>query len=303
MSRQPGYAAVLEASEKAAWRLEDVIGGDKRLDFSRPFLPESLARTADVPFLAPAERQALNHVRAGGYLRTFGLVEEFILPFVLQHAAPGAVEDLERTRALLQFAAEEAKHIMLFRAFSEEFDAGFGSPCGFIGPAEEIAAHVLSHPPLAVALVILHIEWMTQRHYTDGVADRRDLDTQFQSLLRHHWMEEAQHAKMDALLVESLAAESTPEEIEKGIDGYLAIGSFLDDGLRQQARLDADSLQAATGRRLTTAERSELQGAQHQALRWTFLGSGMTHPRFLATLQAIHPEARARVEALAPALC
>ena len=55
------YAAALAASERINWRVEDLIGGDKRLDFARPFLPESLARVAPLTFLsapgaAPAAR-------------------------------------------------------------------------------------------------------------------------------------------------------------------------------------------------------------------------------------------------------
>jgi hypothetical protein len=35
------YKETLENAEKIGWRVEDIIGGDKRLDFQRPFLPES----------------------------------------------------------------------------------------------------------------------------------------------------------------------------------------------------------------------------------------------------------------------
>ena len=65
--------------------------------------------------------------------------------------------------------------------------------CETIGPPEEIGKAVLSHSPLGVALVILGIEWMTQKHYLESVRNDEDLDPQFKSLLRHHWMEEAQH--------------------------------------------------------------------------------------------------------------
>ncbi len=44
----------------------------------------------------------------------------------------------------------------------------------------------------------------------------------FKSLLRHHWMEEAQHAKLDTLIVEAIAARLTPAEIVGGVEGYLA---------------------------------------------------------------------------------
>ena len=128
------YQETLAASVKANWRIEDIIGGDKRLDFTKPFMPESLARVESLDFLSAEEKILLNQIRGYGYLYTFGVVEEFILPFVLDHARPHLNEDDYRTRALLQFASEEAKHIHLFRKFKEEFKAGFVTSCETIGP-------------------------------------------------------------------------------------------------------------------------------------------------------------------------
>ncbi len=42
---------------------------------------------------------------------------------------------------------------------------------------------------------------------------------------------------------------------------------------------------------------------QHQAMRWTFIGSGMTHARFLDILGQIDPAARRQVETTALQLC
>jgi hypothetical protein len=38
---------------------------------------------------------------------------------------------------------------------------------------------------LGVAIAVLHIEWITLRHYIEGVRDNQDLDPQFKSLLKH----------------------------------------------------------------------------------------------------------------------
>ena len=291
-----GYQETLAQSEKICWRVEDIIGDGKRIDFTRPFLPESLARVDSMDFLTSREKLLLNQIRGYGYLYTFGLVEEFILPFVLDHARPQLNEDDYRTRALLRFASEEAKHIQLFREFAAEFKRGFATPCETIGPPQEIARAVLAHDPLGVVLVILHIEWMTQRHYLDSVRDEQALDPQFKSLLRHHWMEEAQHAKLDTLMVEALAGGRSTAEIEKGIADYAAIGGLIDGGLRQQVEFDLQSFQRATGRVLNAPEQERFRSIQTQALRWTFLGSGMTHPNFLKTVGELNPAARARIE-------
>jgi hypothetical protein len=167
-----------------------------------------------------------------------------------------------------------------------------------IGPAEGIAAEVLRHDPLAVALAILQIEWMTQSHYLDSVRDDSGIDPLFKSLLRHHWIEEAQHAKIDTLVVLALAQGRSEIEIVAAANEYLEIGAFLDGGLANQAALNLEALERAIGR--TLPERAALLAQQHQAARWTYLGSGMAHPQFVDTLQRLSPAARARVDAVAP---
>src|SRR5215813_11428502 len=217
MKNQYTYQEALSASEKIGWRIEEIIGGDKQLDFAKSFMPEQLARVEDLNFLNAEERRTLNQIRGNAYLCIFGLVEEFILPFVLDQARPQLQGDDYRVRALLQFASEEAKYIHLFKRFREEFEQGFGHGCAVIGPPEAIAQAVLAHDPLAMALTILHIEWMTQRHYLESVKDDQSLDPQFKSLLKHHWMEETQHAKLDTLMVEALAEGRSPREIEAAV--------------------------------------------------------------------------------------
>ena len=297
------YQATLVASQKVNWRIEDIIGGDKQLDFAKPFMPEMLARVTGLDFLMPAEQRILNQIRGHAYLAMFGLVEEFILPFVLDHARPQLDNDDYRTRAFLQFASEEAKHIHLFKRFRAEFEQGFGTECAVIGPAAEIAKAVLSHQPLAVALLILHIEWLSQSHYLDSIRDDQQLDPQFKSLLKHHWMEEAQHARLDTLMVEALAESLTPEQIENAVDEYLEIGGFLDNGLRLQTQFDLEAFERATDRKLIASERARFLEVQHQANRWTYIGSGMTHPNFLATLGNLLPAVRTRIEQIAPVFC
>ena len=166
-----------------------------------------------------------------------------------------------------------------------------------------MAKAVLSHQPLAVALVILHIEWMTQRHYIEAIKDNQSMDPQFKSLLRHHWMEEAQHAKLDTLMVEALSEGMSAGEIEKAVDEYLEIGGFLDEGVRQQTIFDLEAFERATGRNLSDEEREEFIRVQHQANRWTYLGTGITHPNFLGTLGNLSAEQRKRIEEIAPAFC
>lgn len=297
------YQSTLAVSEIPRWRIEDIVGGDKRLDFSKAFMPETFARTEPLRFLNQDEKRQLNQIRGNAYLCIFGLVEEFILPFVLDHARSHLQGDDYRARALLQFAGEEAKHIQLFKRFRREFEEGFGTDCQVIGPPEAIAQAILAHDPLGVALTTLHIEWMVQRHYVDSIKDDQELDPQFKSLLRHHWMEEVQHAKLDTLMVEALAAGRNEDQIMSGVEEYIEIGGFIDGGLKQQVELDLDSFQRATGRELKDAEREEFLKVQLQANRWTYLGTGMTHEKVLETLGSLTPKARQRIESISGLFC
>lgn len=139
------HSSVLRASERVAWRLFDVLAEEDELDFSKPFLPESLVQAEALSFLDEDERRVLNHIRAHGYLCIFGLVEEFILPFVLKRLEARADSYLEEVRALLSFASEEAKHIALFLRFRSVFERGFGRTCEVIGPPRAIAERTAQH--------------------------------------------------------------------------------------------------------------------------------------------------------------
>jgi len=292
------YEATLASSLRAQWQLDDVLRADQDLDFTRNFMPESLARTAVLENLNPFEQRVLNQISAHQYLCIFGVVEEFILPFLVDHARPHLLGDDWRVRAILNFASEEAKHIHLFKRYHQAFVRGFPVECQMIGPSEAIGAEILKHDPLAVGLVILMIEWMTQQHYLGSIRDDGDIDPLFKSLMKHHWMEEAQHAKLDTLIVDALAVGRTEEQIDKAIDEFFEIGGFLDDGLKMQAEFNLNALEKAIGRKVE--DREALLAQQHQAARWTYIGSGMVHERFQDALQAISRRAAERIAEAAP---
>ena len=88
LSHAYDYRSVLETSEKVNWKLEEVIAG-RTLDFTRPFLPESLAGLKAIRCLSPEEKRTLNQIRGFTYLYLFGLVEEYIVPSVVDHVRHG----------------------------------------------------------------------------------------------------------------------------------------------------------------------------------------------------------------------
>jgi hypothetical protein len=223
---------------------------------------------------------------------------------VLEQLRRMGYDDIYAAQALLCFAEEESKHIHLFRRFAEEFELSFGTPCACIGPTRGITDAILKHSPLGILFITLHFEWMTQSHYLESIRDNKadNLDPQFCSMLKHHWMEEAQHTKMDTLLVNQLTSQMSSQEIEAGIEDYLAIVKMLDEELMTQVQLDLESLSKATGRTFTDAEKQEIQTTQEQSYRWAFLCAGITHPNFVKILTKLSQTGQARVTEMAKAL-
>ena len=297
------YGTTYRQALRINWKIEDIIGGDKTLDFQQPFLPETWVDATTLDFLSETEQLTVNHIRSHSYLYLFGLVEEYILPFLVDHTRTRIHKaEQEEIRALLHFAEEESKHIELFQCFGSEFHAGFGRTCEVIGPPDAIAKAILSQSPLGVALSILHIEWMTLLHYVASVRDNVSIDPQFASLLRHHWMEESQHAKLDTLMVASLAQDLSEQEVYQGIDDYLTIGGMFDEAFGQQVELDLAALTRATGRQLSASEAERYRTVQRQAYRKTFLTSGMRHSKFVGALTALSPEGARKVAEVASVL-
>jgi hypothetical protein len=105
------------------------------------------------------------------------------------------------------------------------------------------------------------------------------------------------------LIVESIVESATPKEIDQAFQEYAEIGGFIDDGIKQQAEFELENLEQATGKKLSSSERAQVNDAVLKGMRWTYLGTGMTHPNFLATVEQIKPEARQQIEQMAPMFC
>jgi len=101
-------------------------------------------------------------------------------------------------------------------------------------------------------------------------------------------------------MVQALTDNLAQVDIEKGISDYASIGGLVDGGLQQQVEFDLQALQRAAGRTLNESEQAQFRSIQLQALRWTYLGSAMTHPNFLATVGEFSPSARKQIEEMAP---
>lgn len=267
--------------------MDEVLPPETRLDFSRPFLPEALAGDHKLSFLGQAEDLKLNQITGHAYLNLFAFVEEYIIATAVQHAQAEMHGDHHAIRALVRFADEEVKHQQLFYRYLEAFKAGFGHECAVLGDAAAVADVILQKSPIAVMLVTLHLEIMTQAHYTESVRDNETIDPLFARLLKHHWLEESQHAKIDALELDKLVSDATPELIKRGFADYLDLITAFEGLLDAQAKMDVGSLEKATGRTFTEKEAEAIVRKQLGAYKNTFLVLGMENRMFVDVIHKI----------------
>ena len=301
LSHNYTYQECLDNSKRVSW-LEDDVLADKNFDFSKRFLPNRLTGVDEIGCLNENEKLQLNQIMGNGYCHIFAFVEEFIIPTVTEEAMKDVYGDEVRARSLLRFAEEELKHQELFRKSVELFGQGFGSECGLIPGREEVAKAVRSKSKLAVMILTAIIEWFTQLHYIEHVRDDSDLDGLFRDLLRFHWMEEAQHAKLDTLLIGEEAEHLTLEERETAIDEVLELGGAIDGLLAQQIGLNIEALEKVTGRTFTAAEKEEITTKTQRAWRWTFLVSGLEHPNIVKAIGELTAQGPGKIEGVAAAL-
>ena len=301
LSHNYTYQECLDNSKRVSW-LEDDVLADKNFDFSKRFLPNRLTGVDEIGCLSENEKRQLNQIMGNGYCHIFAFVEEFIIPTVTEEVMKDVYGDEVRARSLLRFAEEELKHQELFRKSVELFGQGFGSECGLIPGREEVAKVVRSKSKLAVMILTAIIEWFTQLHYIEHVRDDSDLDGLFRDLLRFHWMEEAQHAKLDTLLIGEVAEQLTLEERETAIDEVLELGGAIDGLLAQQIGLNIEALEKVTGRTFTAAEKEEITTKTQRAWRWTFLVSGLEHPNVVKAIGELTTLGPGKIAGVAAAL-
>jgi len=293
------YKTVVKTSERVEWTLDDVLPEGTRLDFSRLFLPPVLVPGAELTFLSDAEQRLRNHITSNAYLNLFAFVEEYIIAMALQHAHAEMFGDHDAIRALCRFADEETKHQALFKRYCAAFDRDFGHPCDVLSSPAEVAGVILGKAPIAVMLVTLHLELITQLHYTDSVKDNAAIDPLFAKLLKCHWIEESQHARIDQLELQKLTRGVDRAQLQLAVDDYVELLGAFDGLLKSQAEMDCATFERASQRGLSDEQRKALAGVQHRNYRRLFLHAGLVHKMFLETLGSLDPDARARVAGLA----
>jgi hypothetical protein len=284
------------ASEKACWSYSDALDG-LEFDFEKRFLPARVCGNRLPGWLSTDQARTLNQVRGFSYAHIFLFVEQFVIQQTCTSATGYVHNDSEALSALLGFSNEEIKHQRMFVWMKNLMEAGLGFRPGELPDKEDVARHVCSHSPFAVYLLILALEWLTQRHYVECFRDEEaDLDTGFVRVFRLHWTEEAQHARLDAVQLKVLASSMAPEEIKTSVGEFNGLLQAMARLLRNQDKLDLDSIERALGEPFSPARRQEMLAALHEEWLWTFLVSGLEHSSFQAVYGEVVPEGMLAVE-------
>ncbi|MEZ4448065.1 MAG: diiron oxygenase [Nannocystaceae bacterium] len=291
------YDDIIDRSIRVCWQLDELFPEGTKISYERPHLPNALAATEDIRCLDAEARLALNHIRGNAYMNLFGFVEEYIIADTVQHAQAELFGDHAALRALLRFGEEEIKHQALFHRYCASFARDFGSPCEVLGSPAAVAGVILANPPMAVMLTTLHLELITQQHYTEAIKDRGDLDPLFCSLLKHHWLEESQHAQIDLLELEKMASVSGQDERAAAVDAYFGILAAFDGLLASQVEMDLRSLEQKVGREYSEAERVEIRRVQHISYRRDFLVMGLKNAKQAKALADMVPDVGPRIAA------
>ncbi len=280
------YAECLQNSYRINWKIADVLGTNQ-FDTSRHWLPARLSGADAIISLSAQDKVRLTHVEMGAYAHLFAYVEEFIAPKMIHLACDFEVDNREAFDALTNFAAEEVKHMNLFREIRARVDRTVGFPLALLGDEKAVARAVLGKHTGAVLLLTAAIEWFTQLHYLTAFKDDDSLDPFTKTIFRAHWQEESQHAKMDHLETTRAFAGMTVAEKDTAIDDLIELIGAVDGLLQKQAGLDVDNLERYLARSFTETEEREVYASVLKAKRYTFIESGVTHPNFQALFSEV----------------
>lgn len=280
------YSRCLTNSHKVNWRIDEVLA-DRSFDLDRRWLPSALSAADRLDCLDETERRKLTHIEMASYAHLFGYVEEFIAPQVVELSADFEHGDRRAFEALTNFAAEEIKHMHLFRRLRDQLNATLGFELRLVDGEHETARFVLGKSTGAVLLLTACIEWLTQRHYLECFKSSENLDPFTKHVFKAHWQEEAQHAQLDHLETLRSFGSMTPDERELAVQDLIQLVEAVDGLLAQQAAFDTENFERYIRRTLFAEERAQVLEQVLSAKRDTFLISGVTHPRFQELFAAV----------------
>lgn len=298
------YAKCIDASKRVRWDIDkDVIRG-REFDFTKKFLPDTLACMDRFAFLSAGEKRLVSQVQGRTYCNMFGLVERFIGAKILDVSRDHWLGDQVALEALVRLTDEELKHQELFRRLERMIAAGMPAGYTFLPQANDVAAAVLGKCTWAVLALTCHIELFSQQHYRQSIEPDAEDSPLWKDVFFYHWKEESQHAILDEMEWKREHAKLTPAERDAAVEDLIALVGAVDGILQVQAAADTDYFLRIVKRPFDGAQVEALKGAMLGAYRWQYIVTGVRNERFQHLLSTMVTEAQmARIgHALEPIL-
>lgn len=278
------YDQCLVHSRKVNWDIDQDVIRFRTLDASQKYLPDSLSKTNELEFLTADEQRFLSQIQGRTYAYIFGLVERFINAKVLELGQEHALGDQAALEAMVQFSKEELKHQELFRRVEKLADATLPPGYRMTADPNDVARAVLSKSTWAVLALTCHIEIFTQVHYKESIKPEDNVSDLFKDIFKYHWLEEAQHARLDELEWARVHAGLSAAEVDQGVSDLIELVAAVDGILQAQAEADSDYFFDNVERTFTNGETDRVKAVFLKAYRWQYIVSGMQVDRFQQAL-------------------
>jgi hypothetical protein len=292
------YAKCIEASKRLRWDIDkDVIRG-RSFDFTRKFMPDTLAQIARFTLSNPDERRFLSQIQGRTYANMFGMIERYIGAKVMEVTRGHALGDQVVVESLVRFTDEELKHQELFRRLEVMMAADMPKGYTFLPQPNDVANAVLSKCTWAVLGLTCHIELFTLEHYRQSIDHDAEVSELWKDVFLFHSREESQHALLDEMEWQREDAKITSAQRDAAVGDLIDLVAAVDGLLQMQAAADADYFVSVVPRKLDKAEAQGLREAFLRAYRWQYIVSGVQSGRFTKILgDMVSPEQMGRITA------
>lgn len=280
------FEKIVADSERNTWSLDQVIPAGTRLDCSKRMVPEALISFSNLEGYDRESLLLLNHLVAVSYMNFFAFLEEFIVNNLLETCSHLIYREGYSIRSVARMLDEELKHQQLFERMMHAIQAHYGRKIALLNSSYDIGNPLMEFSKPARDLAILHFELTTQQHYLDAVHGREGLEPYFQSALKHHFIEEVQHANIDYLLFKDQITGFSTGQKDVVFEDYVSILNAIDCKFQEQAALDARNFISLRGDGLPANFDSEsLTNYLWMSYRRLFLTSTFKSPDFVSVIQ------------------
>jgi len=292
------YGEVYEKSLKAAWNLETFMRRDWRLDCNLTFKPDLHWSPEVLLQTTEAQRIRISQIRAYSYLTIICFIEEVSIALFTNILKSGlGVFSTDKQLTLVNFMAEELKHTKVFQKFKQAFHDQSGIFCYTLTERQNFTRHLMERPSLTLLLLLYHKEVTTYFDYLDTIKARAiGLDPLFCELLRAHWVEEANHTKVDRLIFNDFLTELDETARLDGLRQFKQVVTIICGMLETQARFDLTTLYDWSGHRPEKPLRQLLLREQRRFYFNSYLLDGLLHKDFRRIFVGLHQQAAVILE-------